>query len=244
MTNGIVNMMYVLQRLGVTVLLAAVLSAASLSPLQAQEASVNCDSGGQGLQKKIDSASHGAEIFISGACTDGPFFIRKDLKLIGDGFATLSAAGGSSIVLLITGATVEVSDVTIDASGTGTALVVHGSSIELTRVTVRNASNNGVTVDLNSSASIRQSTIENNGTGIFVTRTSNAAVNDSTIQDNSDGIGVEFNSSVAVGNSMIKNNVRGVFLTRMSSGAMGGKFRRGEEGLEGGGSAIPWLRLS
>ncbi len=67
MTNGIVNMMYVLQRLGVKVLLAAVLFAASLSPLQAQVGSINCDSGGQGLQKRIDIASYGASLFISGS---------------------------------------------------------------------------------------------------------------------------------------------------------------------------------
>jgi hypothetical protein len=60
--------------------------------------SVNCNSGGD-LQKAIDTAPTGAVIQVSGTCNKGPYFVFKDLSLIGTGgSAVLSASSGDRVL--------------------------------------------------------------------------------------------------------------------------------------------------
>ncbi len=228
MTNGIVNMMYVLQRLGVTALLAAVLSAASLSPLQAQEAAVNCDSGGQGLQKKIDSAAHGAEIFISGSCDDGPFFVSKDLKLIGVGPATLSAPNGSNNVVSARGTHVELRNLKINADGVQNGIALAQSSAVIQNVLVEGATNNAVLVEPGSTARIVGSEFRDNGRGITIAGTSHAGLFGNTIENNSiTGINVDLHASANISNNTIINSRIGIRVDRFSAATAGGNTIEG-----------------
>ena len=79
---------------------AAVVASVSLFAAtgSAAQKNVKCDSG-QSLQTAFDNASPGDVISVSGTCDEGPFFIRKNLSVVGP--ATLSAPDGDFTVLSI-----------------------------------------------------------------------------------------------------------------------------------------------
>ncbi len=206
------------KRVLVVVLAVVAAFAVSVSRLHAQQTSINCDTKEHGLQRQINSAAD-AEIFVIGTC-EGPLRITRNFTLTGP--ATLSAPGSES-VLLISGAAVELRGLTVDGSGANVAIKVASGSVSLNNVTVRNASTAGVFVGDTSFADIRQSTINSNGVGVFVTKSSSANVVENTIHNNSgSGIAIDLNSSAKVRGNKIKNNKNGLWVTTMSSVTIGG----------------------
>lgn len=200
---------------------------ATVSPLFAQSeggANVNCDSNGVSLQNKIDNASIGATLYISGHCDDGPFVIRKNLGLIGFGSATLSAPIGSNWVVVVEDATVKLSNLNIDADGANTGILFVGASALIPTVVVEDATNVGI--DVASSSSVRiccGSEIRNNGNiGIEIRESSNGGVADTTIEGHSVGLNVDMAGSANTANNIINGNDYGIIVTEKSSIFLGG----------------------
>ena len=220
-----------LKRSGITSLFAAVLFAAFNSPLHAQGfPTVNCDAPGADLQKAINNGGgggNGVQIFITGVCDDGPYsIVGKNVRLQGFGptGATLSSFG-SSEVLFVLFATGELRNLTIDAVGSDIGVIIEGSSMELEEVVVQNASGAGIRIDASSYAPIKNSEVNNNGTGISISGSSNAFIHESTIQGNSGaGVVISGNSSATVSNNTIINNNEGVLVHTMSSLFIGGNL--------------------
>lgn len=183
----------------------------SASPLYAKP--IKCPKGD--LQRAIDKAEIGAELKIRGTC-EGPFFINKDLKLIGP--ATLSASAGGFSVLIIRGGTVTLRNLTIDADGSNNGIFVEGSSIEVDGVVVEDASAEGLRVDGSSFAIVTNSEFNNDDAGVVITGSSNAFLFQNNIQNNSSrGIVVNINSSATVQDNDIEANLVGLLVTKMSS---------------------------
>ncbi len=101
-------------RSGLKAVCAALLLAFTAGPLSAQGLPfgtgpfihVECDPPGADLQKKLDTAVSGSQIFIVGTCDDGPYRIHaKDLALV-------ASSGGTGVILSGSGAEESVLDIT------------------------------------------------------------------------------------------------------------------------------------
>jgi len=90
---------------------------------------VNCDAGGANLQTKLNNASSGATVWVTGTCSQGPYTISKDISLVafGPNGATLSAPNGRH-VLIVQGATLRLEEVQING-GAGAGILVHGGTL-------------------------------------------------------------------------------------------------------------------
>jgi parallel beta-helix repeat protein len=196
-----------------------VLIALCVSPLYSEEASFNCGSQGQGLQKRIDTLPEGSTLNITGSCTDGPFIIRKDLNLIGSGSATLSAPDGSGDVVIVQLSNVRLGNLNLDVSGTNTGILLMGASVEMWGLTVEGATGPGIDVAEGSYANIDSCQIRNNGsTGIVIRGSSGAFVADNTIEGNGAiGITVEMSSSANLSGNNIDGNAYGINVWESSS---------------------------
>jgi len=126
-----------LPKLAVTCLVTAV--ALWGTPISAKN--VNCDIPQQNLQKAINGAEVGEEITVSGTCSNGPFFIRREVSLVGP--ATLQAPAGFA-VLEIRGGTASLDTLTIDATDNAIGIVVEGATVRMSGVIVGNAVNEGM----------------------------------------------------------------------------------------------------
>jgi len=161
----------------------AVILFATVGQAHAQNfGTVNCNADGKDLQKKIDTASPGAELLVSGDCSDGPYNIEKDVSLIGDGTATLSAFGGGPSVVKVYGASVFFQGLNIDAIGTNFGIATESAAIAMNNVTVENSSHSGVFIAFNSHADINDSTVRNNNIGINVTESSTVEVTNTLVE--------------------------------------------------------------
>jgi DUF971 family protein len=98
--------------IGVVCLLAA-LAGYSAGAAQAATVSVNCAPfGSDNLQTKINAASPGDVLSIKGTCT-GNFTISKNLTLQGSPSATLNGGGGGQTVMIPSGKTVALTNLTV-----------------------------------------------------------------------------------------------------------------------------------
>ncbi len=200
-----------------TALCAAALLAMLVSPVHAE--TVDCNSEEKDLQKALDDAPAGSELFVTGSCDTGPFFIRKDrVRLIGfgDGGATLSGLAGGNWLLGVDGDNVELRNINILADGFSFGIITAGSKITLDNVDARNAASAGVRVGLSSFANIRGGHFSGNFIGIGVFTYSSTLIQGSTIELNSTGIFVANNATASIGGSMIRNNGTGIFVDEFS----------------------------
>ena len=191
-------------------------------------ARVDCDAD-DSLQAAVDIAVEGAELFVSGNCDDGPFVITRDIKLTGP--ATLSAPAGSFAVLFIDTSRVELRNLTIDDGGYQRGILLQGSRAKMTNVYVEGATFFGIEVQGISSATISDSEVSYNQSGVLVERSSSVDIsNNTTVENNTifgmiikssstasifggnvfsgnqQGVTVEGNSSIRMGNSTVSNN--------------------------------------
>ncbi len=196
--------------LATAVLLAGVF-ALTASPVYAQ--SVNCNNPGEDLQKEIDAAKPGAELFVVGDCDDGRYVIAKDLKLIGNGNTTLSAPGpgiGEEVVLVLGRASVEFSNLNVTADGRVIGIqVVRGSTATFRNVLVEGASGPAISVGWSATVLVESCELRDNGTGVQVFASSSAEILGSRIENNAEGVTVANFSSAAVQGNWIINNTPG-----------------------------------
>ena len=160
----------------------------------------------QNLQKKIDNAKPGDELHISGTCANGPFTVNKDLTLIGP--ATLAAPSGFA-TLQITGGTVTLTNLSIDASGTQIGIYVEGVTAKISGVHVDGALEEGMRLIGNAHANVVGSTFLNNLHGVIITLSSSAIFFASTFEDNVTGFGVRVSQGSSAGFMLNQNTVKG-----------------------------------
>ena len=182
-------------RSGLKAVCAALLLAFTAGPLFAQGLPfgtgpflhVECDPPGADLQKTLDTAVSGSEIFIVGTCDDGPYRIHaKDLALVASSGGTgviLSGSGAEESVLDISGGSYvllqgrPLQDFVVDAQGNDEGITVdNGSSVVIDTVTVVGAAGSGILIERGSSGIIvGESVFRNNGVGIQF-RTNSAGI--------------------------------------------------------------------
>ncbi|HEU5257968.1 MAG TPA: right-handed parallel beta-helix repeat-containing protein [Vicinamibacterales bacterium] len=173
---------------------------------------VNCDAGGANLQTKLDNASSGATVWVTGTCARGPYTISKNISLTGFGTdgATLSAPNGTH-VLIVQGAILRLQDVRING-GAGSGILVHGGQLFANRIVVEGAADHGVRLGVHSHGTITNSTFRNNLFGIETAESSGAFLQGNTLEANRiAGLSVVRSSSAIVdGNTIKDNTVAGV----------------------------------
>ena len=191
---------------------------------------VNCDAGGANLQTKLNNASSGATVWVTGTCSQGPYTISKDISLVafGPNGATLSAPNGRH-VLIVQGATLRLEEVQING-GAGAGILVHGGTLFANRIVVQGAEEEGVRLGVHSHGTITNSTFRNNRfhgiettessaaflqgntfeanavTGLDVNRSSSAIVDTNTFLDNAIGVAVESNASILLLHNTVSGN--------------------------------------
>lgn len=188
----------------------AVLLFAAPSTLLAQVGTkdVNCDAPGASLQAAINTAPAGSTIRIDGYCGRGPYFIFKDLTLIGTGpdKTVLATPGGTGDRVLHVGRSkVELKHFKVDATvGYGIILEERTSGI-LEDVEVENG-HPGILVYLTSYASVIASRVNRNVLGIDIADSSSAWIESAQFLDNTHA-GIRVRSSSAL--SLIATRVSG-----------------------------------
>ena len=184
------------------------------------ELRVDCDAG-QSLQAVLDNTklSEPVTINVTGVCSDGPFAIRRDVRIIGSPSATLSApAGGHNVVSTDDGASAELSNLNVDASGQIVGIQVDQNTFaRLYNVKVTNAIEPAVNVDQSSTAAIFDSELSNSGTGFQVLGSSSGSLTNSIVSDNDKGVSVsQFANVVIDGNTIVNNTLAGVEVSTAS----------------------------
>ena len=172
---------------------------------------VNCDAGGANLQTKLNNASAGARVWVTGACSQGPYTISKDVSLaaFGPNGATLSAPNGRH-VLIVQGATLRLEQVQING-GAGAGILVHGGTLFANRVVVQGAEEEGVRLGVHSHGTITNSTFRNNLHGIQTTESSGAFLQGNTFEANAvAGLAISHSSSAIVDTNTFLDNVVGL----------------------------------
>ena len=200
-------------------------------PRAAAAQMVNCGNGGN-LQSAIYAAREGGTVRVAGHCNRGPYYVYKDLNLVGeDGNATLSAPSGDR-VLYVTGAKVSVERLRIDASGSWFGIIFEERAKgALSGVTVENASGPGVLVFLTSYASIVNSRVRNNSIGIDVVSSSSAWIVDSEASGNTAyGIQTRKSSALDIINTRSSANLAGVVVDESSSAELANAIVTGNSG--------------
>ena len=190
---------------------------------------VNCDAG-DSLQVALDNAKlrEPFSIYVSGNCTDGPFHIHQDVRVIGSPVATLSApAGGHNVVSIVDGSSAELTDLAVDASDQVVGIqVAFNSTAVMRNVMVAGASEPAINVADGSYAWVANSELYGNGTGLQVTQAASAAMNDSSVHDNDFGVATMVFSNVSLdGNTIVNNTLIGVVAA--SGGTYGNVTLRG-----------------
>jgi nitrous oxidase accessory protein NosD len=195
----------------------SVLALLVASPVAAQ--TVNCDNGGN-LQTAISAAPVGGTVKISGRCDNGPFYVYKDLTLVGNGksAATLAAPDGDR-VLYVSGAKVSIQNLRVDATGSVFGIIVEErGKAAIDNVVVEGASGPGVFVYLTSYASITNTLTRNNLIGISVESSSSAWIVDSqTVANTVYGIQARKASSLDIINTSARNNSAGIVVDEASA---------------------------
>jgi len=179
---------------------------------------VNCDAPGADLQGKLDRASVGAKIWVTGHCSDGPYFIKHDLQLSGFATATLSARPGSGNVLQIFGASLTISGIEIDATGTDYGMYIEGSSVSTIDVTVKNSPGSGIFAVGSSRVNVDRCRLIRNSIGVYVLGSSSAVITNSFVESSDKfGIIVYNNSDAFIRDTSILNgNGPGLWADRLS----------------------------
>jgi len=200
---------------------------------------VNCDAGGVNLQTKLNNASAGATVWVTGTCSQGPYTISKDVSLAayGPNGATLSAPNGRH-VLIVQGATVRLEEVQING-GAGAGILVHGGTLFANRIVVQGAEEEGVRLGVHSHGTMTNSTFRNNRhgfettessgaflqgnvfesngvAGLAVNRSSSAIVEANTFKDNAFGVAVESNGSILLRQNAITGNTSAGVIVRQN----------------------------
>lgn len=203
----------------------------AFSPSSVYAETVNCDSAGKDLQKALDNTPPGSDVFVTGDCDTGPFFIRKDrIRLLGfgDGGATLSGPDGGNRLLGVDGDNVELRGLNLDADGFSYGIITDGTKLIITDVEVENATDTGLFLTGGVHGIVRDSEFTGNGTGLRVSGSSNGYIVGTTFTDNSSGgIAVSMSSSATIMRNIIMNNGYGILVTKMSSAAVGDNLIEG-----------------
>jgi parallel beta-helix repeat protein len=168
---------------------------------------VNCGAGGADLQTRLNNASSGSTVWVTGTCAQGPYSVPKDVTLIafGTGGATLSAPNGTH-VLIVQGATLRLEGVRING-GDGSGIVVHGGTLFANKIVVEGAAEDGVRLGVHSHGTITNSTLRGNLFGIETTESSAAFLSGNNLEANTiAGLAVNYSSSAIVDGNTIRNN--------------------------------------
>jgi len=191
---------------------------ATAFPSEAAAVTVHCTQGGS-LQSAIYATPPGGIVNISGRCADGPYYVYRDVNLVGlDDTAILAAPSGDR-VLYITAANVSLQRLHIDATGSVFGVIVEErGKAALDGVEVYGASGPGILVQLTSYASIVQSRSHHNSIGIDVVGSSSAWIVDSEARNNTDyGIQARKASALDVISSRATSNSHGLVVDESSA---------------------------
>ncbi|HXV62890.1 MAG TPA: right-handed parallel beta-helix repeat-containing protein [Vicinamibacteria bacterium] len=175
--------------------------------------------GEQSLKRAIDKARPGSTIVVIGSCSDGPYLIEKDLRLVGGKDAELLTH------LQVDGATVRVENLKIIGDGMGVGRggrliadqveirdafigigVLDLSILEIRNSLIANSSNLGIWAVGRAMLLVDSTRIENSGVGIYLESTSSARVYSTTIRNGIGGIDIGRFSEVETFNVTIEDN--------------------------------------
>jgi nitrous oxidase accessory protein NosD len=192
--------------------------------------SVKCDSEGRELQKAIDKAPPGSTIRLSGLCATGPYFVQKNLTLIGP--ATLAGAPSDGAVISVTGATVTFLNITINAAGAQYGIFSRGSTIAVQDVKVTDSGGSGIHVAHTSFANIENLNLIDNDVGVYITESSSAAISNARIEGSRTfGIHVIAASSAIISETeMVNGNHAGLAINIMSNASLFSSIIEGNQG--------------
>lgn len=205
------------------VLAALVLNASTARVFAQSEgnSTVNCGAGGADLQTRLNNASSGATVWVSGTCAQGPYTVSKNVTLVafGPNGATLSATSGEH-VLIVQGTELHLEGVRINGGKDG--ILVHGGTLFANNIIVEGAAASGVRLGVHSHGTITNSTLRGNLFGIETIESSGAILSGNTLEANSvAGVAVTHSSSAIVDGNIIRdNNVAGVFVESNGSIAL------------------------
>lgn len=203
---------------GVSLIAALSVGLAAAFPSEAAAITVHCSQGGS-LQSAIYAAPAGATVNIDGRCADGPYYIYRDVSLVGlDDAATLAAPAGDRVVY-VTAANVSLQRLHVDANGSVFGVIVEErGKAALDRIDVYGASGPGILVQLTSYASIVQSRSHNNSIGVDVVSSSSAWIVNSETRDNGNyGIQARKASALDIISSRATSNAQGLVIDESSS---------------------------
>ena len=183
---------------------------------------VNCSTGAD-LQRAIDQAAGGAVLQLTGDCARGPYFIFKDLTLIGVGQTVLSAPTGDR-VLHVGGAKVSLQHININGIGSVYGLIVEErGSAALDDVHIDGATATGLLIQLTSYASVVNSQFTHSGIGVNVLSSSSAWIVDSEATSNAAyGIQARTSSSIQLINTRMSQGSAGLVIDESSSAEISG----------------------
>jgi hypothetical protein len=187
---------------------------------------VNCAAAGSDLQKAIDTAASGSVIQLAGSCNKGPYFVFKDLTLVGTGAGTTLSASSGDRVLHVGGARVGIQHLKVDATGRSYGVIIEErGSGAFDDVEVDGSSYAGILIQLTSYASIVNTRVTHNIIGIDIEGTSSAWIVDSKVINNAPyGIQARQNSSVQVIFTEIASGSAGLVIDEMSSAGVVGSM--------------------
>ncbi|HSF18441.1 MAG TPA: right-handed parallel beta-helix repeat-containing protein [Vicinamibacteria bacterium] len=163
--------------------------------------------GEESLKRAIDKARPGSTIVVIGSCSDGPYLVEKDLRLVGGNDAELLTH------LQVDGATLRVENLKIIGDGMG---VGKGGRLIADQMEIRDAFIAVSVLDL-SILEIHNSLIVNsNNLGIWAVGRSMLLVDNTRIEHSGVGIYLESTSSARVYSTRIVNGFGGIDIGRFS----------------------------
>jgi len=168
---------------------------------------VNCGAGGADLQTKLNNASSGSTVWVTGTCAQGPYSVSREVTLAayGTSGATLAAPNGTH-VLIVQGATLRLEGVRIQG-GAGSGILVHGGTLVANNILVEGAVEDGVRLGVNSHGTITDSTLRGNLFGIETSESSAAFLFGNILEANTvSGLAVTHSGSAIVDGNTIRNN--------------------------------------